>query len=129
MERNASHFRHHALAHRRMAPHSGEDAGQAFKTVEDHIAYGGTTYAQRQARRAKRGWKKFTNFLEDNHDDDAVSKGLEATEAAALIGAGKKDLFQQLGSKRFWNHLPHAAGCKFGVGKMKPKHCTPTQFN
>lgn len=123
----SSHFRHHALANRRMAPHSGEDAGLAFKTVEDHVV-GGSTYAQRQARRAKRGWKKFTDFLDDAHDNDAISKGLEATEAAALLGAGRKNMFQELGSSHFWKRLPHSAGCKYGVGKMRPKHCSPSNL-
>lgn len=124
MERNASHFRHHALAHRRMAPHSGEDAGQAFKSVEDHMMHGGSTYAQRQARRTKRGLKKFSDFITDARDDPATEQALQATEAAMLIGAGKKDMFQELGSSHFWKHVPQSASCRLGFTK---KNCAQQQ--
>ena len=120
-------FRHHALATRHYFPHSGEDYGSVNKTHEDTMI-GGSTFAHRQARRAKRGWKKFTHFLEDAHDDDAEEKAMEATEAAMLVGAGKKNMFQELGSSHFWKRLPHSAGCKYGVGKMRPKHCSPSNL-
>jgi len=35
MERDSGYFRHHALFQRHLARHSGEDAGQAFRSVED----------------------------------------------------------------------------------------------
>ena len=35
MEKDSGYFRHHALFQRHLARHSGEDAGQAFRSVED----------------------------------------------------------------------------------------------
>ena len=35
MEKDSGFFRHHALFNRHLARHSGEDAGKAFRSVED----------------------------------------------------------------------------------------------